>query len=35
MIKPIIESWNLDYKFKIFKPLDYTVSREVVLIAET
>jgi FkbM family methyltransferase len=35
MIKPIIESWNLDYKFKIIKPLDYTVSREVVLIAET
>lgn len=33
-IKPIIESWNLGYKFKIYKPVDYTVSREVLLICE-
>lgn len=33
-IKPIIESWNLGYKFKIHKPVDYSVSREVLLIAE-
>lgn len=33
-IKPILESWNLGYKFKIYKPIDYSVSREVLLIAE-
>lgn len=33
-IKPLIESWNLGYKFKIYKPIDYTISREVLLIAE-
>ena len=33
-IKPIIESWNLGYKFKIHKPVDYSISREVLLIAE-
>ncbi len=33
-IKPIIESWNLGYKFKIHKPVDFSVSREVLLIAE-
>ena len=33
-IKPIIESWNLGYKFRIHKPVDYSVSREVLLIAE-
>jgi FkbM family methyltransferase len=33
-IKPIIESWNLGYKFKVHKPVDYSVSREVLLIAE-
>lgn len=33
-IKPIIESWNLGYKFRIHKPIDYSVSREVLLIAE-
>lgn len=34
MIKPMIESWNLGYNFKIFKPVDYSISREVLLIAE-
>lgn len=33
-IKPMIESWNLGYKFRIHKPVDYSVSREVLLIAE-
>ena len=33
-IKPLIESWRLGYKFRIHKPLDYSVSREVLLIAE-
>lgn len=33
-IKPIIESWDLGYKFHIHKPVDYSVSREVLLIAE-
>lgn len=33
-IKPRIESWNLGYKFKIHKPIDFSVSREVLLIAE-
>lgn len=33
-IKPMIESWNLGYKFRIHKPIDYSVSREVLLIAE-
>lgn len=33
-IKPIIESWNLGYKFRVHKPVDYSVSREVLLIAE-
>lgn len=33
-IKPIIESWNLGYKFRIHKPVDYSISREVLLIAE-
>lgn len=33
-IKPLIESWNLGYKFKIHKPKDFTISREVLLIAE-
>ena len=33
-IKPIIESWNLGYKFKIHKPVDFSISREVLLIAE-
>lgn len=33
-IKPIIESWDLGYKFKIYKPLDYSISLEMLLIAE-
>lgn len=33
-IKPLIESWNLGYKFGIYKPLDYSISREVLLICE-
>lgn len=33
-IKPLIESWGLGYKFRIHKPIDYSVSREVLLIAE-
>ena len=33
-IKPIIDSWNLGYKFKIHKPIDYSISRETLLIAE-
>lgn len=34
-IKPMIESWDLGYKFSIHKPCDYSVSREVLLICET
>ncbi len=33
-IKPIIESWNLGYKFKIHKPIDHSISREILLICE-
>lgn len=33
-IKPTIESWNLGYTFKIHKPIDYSISRETLLIAE-
>lgn len=33
-IKPMIESWNLGYKFKIFKPVMGTVSSETLLICE-
>lgn len=33
-IKPMIENWDLGYKFKIYKPVDFSVSREVLLIAE-
>ncbi|WP_347489320.1 FkbM family methyltransferase [Desulfoscipio sp. XC116] len=33
-IKPEIEKWNLGYRFRIHKPIDYTISREVLLIAE-
>lgn len=33
-IKPMIESWDLGYKFRIHKPVDYSVSREVLLICE-
>lgn len=33
-IKPLLESWNVGYKFHIHKPIDFSVSREVLLIAE-
>lgn len=33
-IKPLIDSWDLGYKFRIHKPLDSTISREVMLICE-
>ena len=33
-IKPLIESWNLGYKFKIFKPVIESVSGETLLICE-
>ena len=33
-IKPMIESWNLGYKFRIVKPVDGRVSLETLLIGE-
>ena len=33
-IKPMIESWNLGYKFKVFKPTIGSVSAETLLICE-
>ncbi len=33
-IKPLLESWDLGYRFKVHKPVDHSVSREVLLIAE-
>ncbi|EAK2628533.1 FkbM family methyltransferase [Campylobacter coli] len=33
-IKPLIESWDLGYKFKIFKPVDGDVSTETALMCE-
>lgn len=33
-IKPTIDNWKLGYKFKVFKPSDFSISREVLLIAE-
>jgi len=33
-IKPLIESWNLGYKFKVCKSLDHSVLQEALLIAE-
>lgn len=33
-IKPMIESWNLGYKFKIIKPIDGGIRGETLLIAE-
>lgn len=33
-IKPLVESWDLGYRFKIYKPCDDTISREVLLICE-
>lgn len=34
-IKPMIESWNLGYRFQIVKPLDKNILLETLLIAET
>ena len=33
-IKPILESWNVGYRYHIHKPVDFSVSREILLIAE-
>jgi hypothetical protein len=33
-IKPLIESWNLGYKFRILKPADGSVFNEAALLAE-
>ena len=33
-IKPLIESWNLGYKFKIYKGVDFTIMNETVLLCE-
>lgn len=33
-IKPLIESWNLGYKFRIVKPIDKQILLETILIAE-
>ncbi len=33
-LKPLIESWNLGYKFKIYKPVFHNVCTETLLIAE-
>lgn len=33
-IKPMLESWNLGYKFKVVKPIDHNVSGETILYCE-
>ena len=33
-IKPILESWNLGYTFRIYKPIDYNISLETTLMCE-
>lgn len=33
-IKPLLESWNLGYRFKIGKPIDHNVSAKCVLFCE-
>lgn len=33
-LKPLIESWNLGYRFKIYKPTDGNITGETILIAE-
>lgn len=33
-IKPLIQSWNCGYKFKIYKPIDFSVSAELALLCE-
>ena len=32
--KPLSQNWNLGYKFKNYKPLDYSISSEVLLMCE-
>lgn len=34
-IKPLLESWGINYKYKIAKPVDGSILLETVLIAET
>lgn len=33
-IKPLIESWNLGYTFRVYKPADYSISFETTLMCE-
>ena len=33
-IKPLIESWNLGYTFRVYKPTDYSISFETTLMCE-
>ncbi|WP_243543139.1 FkbM family methyltransferase, partial [Helicobacter cinaedi] len=33
-IKPMLESWNLGYTFRIYKPIDYNISLETTLMCE-
>ena len=33
-LKPLIESWNLGYSFKIIKPVDFTIAVETALYCE-
>ncbi|WP_157153311.1 FkbM family methyltransferase [Brachyspira murdochii] len=33
-LKPMLESWNLNYKFRVYKPLDGQIVQETLLIAE-
>lgn len=33
-IKPMLESWNLGYSFRVHKPIDGSVALETLLIAE-
>ncbi len=33
-IKPLLESWNLGYTFRIYKPIDYSISFETTLMCE-
>lgn len=33
-IKPLLESWNLNYSFKIVRPVDMGIQCETLLIAE-
>lgn len=33
-IKPLLESWNLGYTFRVYKPIDYNISLETTLMCE-